>query len=235
MYAALFVPKFVREEIEITYKFEPLGKQPALPQDARKLRVNQEIRYLARNVIDKPVNHSSTPREDILVCDPENKATPFKEFLMEIVGSNPPQKIHLRELGELSAETQNQGMRYTLKTQTLKDVKPGQVVRAVLAIAKICRYADTDTWVTSYPAKQLRIKVDVAGSPPPDLEFWVDQAHRQKMVPVPESERPKALSYEWRLNFPILPYQGVMLRWRPRQRQSAMNGLPVEGSGATEL
>jgi hypothetical protein len=219
MYLALFVPKFVREEIEIRYRFEPLKVQPGLPLDARKLRVHQEISFQALNVTDTTVNHTSAPREDILIADPDNVETPFKEFLMEIVGadnSSGRQKIHLQEPAELREATTRDGMRYQLKTQTLYSVRPRQSVRVLLAIDKICRYADTDTWVTSYSAKGLRLSVEVAGNPRPDLEFWVDQSHRQKLIRVPQSERKNGLSQEWRLNFPILPYQGVMLRWRPK-------------------
>jgi len=218
MYLALFVPKFVREEIDIKYRFEPLKVQAALPLDARKLRVRQEISFLARNVTDKTVNHTSAPREDILIADEENSVTPFKEFLMEIEGvsnSGAGEKIHLKTPKELHDATTSEGMRYQLRTQTL-EVGPSQSVRVLLAIDKICRYADTDTWVTSYSAKSLKLSVEVAGNPLPDLEFWVDQSHRQKLVRVPESGRINPLSQEWRLNFPILPYQGVMLRWRPK-------------------
>jgi len=222
MYAALFVPKFVREEIEIRYKFERLGDEPALPQDARKLRIHQVITYLARNVVDKPVSHPSSPREDILVYDAENEDTPFKDFLMEIVGrggsKNTADTICLDTPAKLLAATTRQGMRYTLKRQTLEDIRPGEAVRAVLAIDKICRFADTDTWVTSTPAEGLTIKVEVAKDLAPVLEFCVDQAHRQKMIQIPESERTNQSTYEWRLDSPILPYQGVMLRWRPKQQ-----------------
>jgi len=224
MYTALFVPKFVREEIEIKYRFEPLEDQPGLPRDARKLRVRQEIWFRAINVTDTTVNHSSTPREDILIMDPVNPYTPFKEFLMEIVDTKNPgkpgQKIHLQEPGELVSATSNEGMRYKLKTQTLEKVAPGQSVHVLLVIEKVCRYADTDTWVTAYSAKNLKLSVELTGNPPPDLEFYVDQAHRHSLVPIPESTRRHALSYEWRLNYPILPHQGVMLRWRPRQNFS---------------
>lgn len=219
MYLALFVPKFVREEIEIKYRFEPLKVQPALPLDARKLRVRQEISFRALNVTDTTVNHTTAPREDLLIADPDNPATPFKEFLMEIVGagnsSKAGQRIHLQEVEELRKATTREGMRYQLKPQTL-EVGAGHSVRVLLVIEKICRYADTDTWVTSYSAKHLKLSVEVAGNPFPDLEFSVDQSHRQKLVRVPESERRNASSYEWRLDFPILPYQGVMLRWRPK-------------------
>jgi hypothetical protein len=233
MYMALFVPKFVREEIEIKYRFEPLKVEPALPLDARKLRVRQVISFVARNVTDKTVNHSSAPREDILIADDDNVATPFKEFLMEIVSDNNPNggpKIHLQDPQQLRAATTRQGMRYQLKTQTLYGVGPGQLVYVLLTIDKICRYADSDAWVTSYSAKRLKLTVEVVGNPLPDLEFWVDQSHRQKLVRVPESERQNASSYEWRLNFPILPYQGVMLRWRPRAIEVPTNPIAETGS-----
>lgn len=224
MYTALFVPKFIREEIEIKYRFEALKERPGLPREAQKLRVRQEISFRAINVTDTTVNHSSTPREDILIADEENPHTPFKEFLMEIVDTNsgtPGQNIHLQEPEELRSATSKDGMRYKLKTQTLENVGPGQSVHVVLVIEKVCRYADTDTWVTAYSAKNLKLSVELIGNPLPALEFWVDQAHRQSLVPIPESPRKHAVSYEWRLNYPILPHQGVMLRWRPRENFTA--------------
>jgi len=235
MYTALFVPKFVREEIEISYRFERLKAKSVLPLDAQKLRVRQQISFQARNVTDTTVSHSSGPREDILIEDPDNPDTPFKEFVMEIVGSDntsdPRHKIHLHEAAELSAATDKVGSRYQLKQQKL-NVGPGQAVRVVLVIEKLCRYADTDTWITSYAANGLRLRVELVGDPPPQLDFLVDQAHRQKLVPVPGSQRTNALSYEWRLNAPILRHQGVMLRWRPKRGTAPISAM--NGSGCSE-
>lgn len=215
--------------------FERLKAKSVLPLDAQKLRVRQQISFQARNVTDTTVSHSSGPREDILIEDPDNPDTPFKEFVMEIVGSDntsdPRHKIHLHEAAELSAATDKVGSRYQLKQQKL-NVGPGQAVRVVLVIEKLCRYADTDTWITSYAANGLRLRVELVGDPPPQLDFLVDQAHRQKLVPVPESQRTNALSYEWRLNAPILRHQGVMLRWRPKRGTAPISAM--NGSGCSE-
>lgn len=218
MYKALFLPNFIRENLEIKYTFISLPGEEFVPIDNRRLILRQAISFKAQNVTDKSARHLMGPRDEVLIRH-DGYPIAFREFLMEVVvpdNSSPSigQKVHLYG-DNLRANITMDGMRQILKTQEVL-VYPAQYVNVLIVLEKVCRYSDMDTWVTANSAKDLKLIVELSDEQFSILEFCVDQAHRQPLRKVPSSETHAPNSYTWRLDYAVLPYQGVMLRWRPR-------------------
>jgi hypothetical protein len=219
MYAALFNPKFVREDLRVTYTFSPLIKKEGKPDFVQDLLVLQQIvSYTARNVIDKTAKHSVRSKEYLLLEYP-GFDSPFKQFHMR--GSDARAAIHLtgneiREVVMNYSAHEKDKIWYTLGERTV-EVLPGECAEVRTVVEKVCRYADTKTWITKTAAKNLTLSVVVTDEKLyEELEFSVDQSHRQDLTLKPHDPK-NPMSYEWSLDYPILPNQGIILHWRPRR------------------
>ena len=222
MYKSLLVPKFVRENLEIKYTFIPLPDQEKVPLgDNKRLILKQTISFKARNITDQRVTYTMRPQDEVVIQH-DSYTIPFKELLMEVEDQKPyysieDQKVHLYGSG-LTKQIDTDysaGMSCILKMQKVR-VDPNQCVQVLIVVEKVCRYADMEAWVTANAAKDLKLIVELSDQQFSNLEFCAHQTHRQPLVKMPFSETKAPTSHTWRLDYPILPYQGVMLRWRPK-------------------
>lgn len=75
----------------------------------------------------------------------------------------------------------------------------------------------TKTWITKDPAKNLELTMSLTDKSLYDkLEFSVDQSHRRDLKLSDSSAAKSSMSYEWIINSPILPKQGIIIHWRPK-------------------
>jgi flagellar basal body-associated protein FliL len=219
MYKALLVPKFMRENLEVKYNFIPLpGQEEVSLDDKKRLILKQTISFKARNITDQRVTYTIRPQDEVVIKH-DGYTVPFKELLMEVENPNSyypieDNKVHLSG-SSLATKITTNGMSSILEVQKVR-VDPKQCVQVLLVTEKVCRYADMEAWVTAHAAKDLKLIVELSDKQFSNLEFCAHQTHRQPLVPVPSSATEAPTSYTWRLDYPILPYQGVMLRWRPK-------------------
>jgi hypothetical protein len=222
MYKALFEPHFSREQLEIRFVFRELTAEEMSHTSEHDLIVLQQIvSFRARNLTDQVVNHTIFAREYLLIEHPDFKI-PFKEFRMK--GSD--QTIHLKGTGLLEVVDRSTGaeeseMWHTMGPLTVS-VDPKAVAEVCTVVEKVCRDTDTKTWITKHAAENLTLKVALANRQLYEaLEFAVDQSHRQKLKKSDSSAVESAMSYEWTLDCPVLPCQGIILHWRRRRAHAA--------------
>jgi hypothetical protein len=213
MYRALIFPKFVREELTVKLVLSRLQDDKAVTPPEKLLVGEATFSFKAKNVTDKRVSLGMRPREEILIPHPG-----YEQVFIKFVMNGSEKTIDLDEAA-LAPVVRSEigGMRSVLDEQTVEvDAKESAGVSYV--VRKVYRYADTEAWVTRNAATALKLVVDIEDGLLKELDFCVDQAHRQELklaprMPVSEKGRHRL---EWDLNYPILPYQGVILRWRPK-------------------
>jgi hypothetical protein len=210
MYKSLFEPRFLREHLEIRFEFRPLQDgNPATSKDL--LILKQIVSFHARNITDTPADHTVIAREYMLIEHPMFK-TPFTEF--RIKGSD--KTIHLKKADIQSQEEKPDPFWHRIGPLVVK-VGPNDAAEVCVVVEKICRTADTKTWITRHAAKNLRIVVAVDDLELYDhLEFTVDQSHRLDLAKTDSSQVVSQRIHEWLLTSPVLPFQGIILHWRPK-------------------
>jgi hypothetical protein len=216
MYKSLFVPKFIREQLEINFTFRHLTdeEKQAAPGDDL-LVIQQTVKFNARNTTGRSVTHSVAAREYMLIDHPSFKA-PFKEFRMK--GSTEGDTVHLAgdTLASLVIKPTEDKTWYDLSRQSVT-VHPNEYAHTCSVVEKVCRYEDTKTWITKYAASGLKLTVTLLAKDLYEaLIFSVDQSHREELKKADSSAVKSPMSYQWDLNHPILPYQGIMLHWRKK-------------------
>jgi hypothetical protein len=222
MYKALFEPHFSREQLEIRFVFRELTAEEMSHTSEHDLIVLQQIiSFRARNLTDRIVDHTILAREYLLMDHPDFKI-PFKEFWMK--GSD--RTLHLKgtsllEVVDKRKEADESDMWHTMGPLTVS-VDPKAVAEVCTVVEKVCRDTDTKTWITKHAAENLTLKVALANRQLYEaLEFAVDQSHRQKLKRSDSSAVESAMSYEWTLDCPVLPCQGIILHWRRKKAHAA--------------
>jgi hypothetical protein len=224
MYEAIFVPKFVRENFRITFTFRPLTdaeEEQFRPADTGPpaeglLVIQQVVSFRAQNTTNQRVDYNAEPGEYMLVEHPAFP-TPFREYRM----SCGLDEQHLQGDDIVAASRRNRrpedgDIWHGLGRLTLK-VPPGGHVDVCSVVEEVCRYADTKTLRTTQPADGIGLTVVIKDRRLYEtLEFGVDQAHRMNLARLDSSELKASMTYQWELPYPILPSQGVMLHWRPK-------------------
>lgn len=223
MYKALFEPKFTREQLEVRFVFRELTEEETTHADEKDLIVLQQIvSFRARNLTDRIVDHTVLAREYLLIEHPDF-TIPFKEFRM--TGSD--RTIHLKGKEILAFVDKSKGieeseMWHTMGPLTVP-VNPKDVAEVCVVVEKVCRDTDTKTWITRHAAENLSLKVAMFSKRLYDtLEFTVDQSHRQALKRSDNSAVVSQMAYEWTLNCPVLPSQGVILHWRRKKIHAAL-------------
>lgn len=211
MYKALFEPKFLREHLEIAFGFRKLNaaEQAATPH-TDLLVLTQTIRFNARNITDRPTNHEFNGREYALIDHP-NFPTPFHDVFIK--GSDKTFNLTINDI--LAQETRPDPFWHRLGPLNVM-VAAKESAEICVVVEKVCRSTDTKTWITRHAANNLKVVIELADDALYNsMDFTVDQSHRVELKKNP-SLVPTLRKHEWNLNSPILPFQGIIVHWRPK-------------------
>lgn len=186
MRETLLTPAFVREDLTVTYTFED---KPG----ATTITVSRKVHFWARNITSRRAVHVMSPSEFVLLDDPTQ--TVFVECVMESDDKLYGDKMNVtRE--DIIQKMQSQPI----------SVNPNARVEVTLVVKKTCWRRDRDTWISKDAADGITLNVN-AGTLTGKLTFAVDRWHRKPLR--------KVNSQKWVLESSLLPYQGIILYWKP--------------------
>jgi len=211
VYQNIFTRKFARQNLEIAITLRPLTDEEQATYNVPALLVlTQTVTYDAKNISDDVADYHVHPQEYILISHPMF-LQPFHTFTASC-GSNLKSlnKPDIAKCVHLSED----GIWHKLAVPEIS-VPEGGVVHVISKVEMVCRDTDIKTWLTYHPADRLKLKVELDKALLGQFEFAVDQSHRLPLNVVP-SDTPRV--YEWKLEKPILPYQGIILYWRRKNR-----------------
>jgi len=86
-----------------------------------------------------------------------------------------------------------------------------QTLRVTARYTMIKERSDNEVWVSLYPSLKMHLNVHNSCQ---GLDLGADANHREGLKEVAVDER--SGHYEWELTRPILPYQGIVCWWRPK-------------------
>ena len=196
MYRGVFISKFMRKNLEVTYEFSP-GDDPL-----DELTVKRKVSFEDENIADVDVRHSFQPYE-YLDYSVTSETNPFESC--QVAG---------KPL-DVKPTSQDADGFVTLATKST-EVAAGGKVAIDYSVVKKRRTADTETWTTRFAATGLRIRVVVNDDDLfRKLKFTATLAHRAELKK--EIGSATAREHVWTINRSILPYRGLMLHWRLAQ------------------
>lgn len=154
----------------------------------------------------------------------ENVVVPIR--LMFPVPGNP----HLRDIAKLvnfaindralNAQEINAGneaaggnTEYLQRYLWERELAPGATVQVRATSTLIKDRSDNEIWTSLYPSKSMRLYVTMNCQ---DMAFGAAALHRESIKKVAGEEGDMG-HHEWELARPVLPYQGIVFWWRPKE------------------
>jgi hypothetical protein len=229
MYDILFFPRFLRRSLVITIKLRELSEteKQCDPTATNLLVLNQVVTYTAHNVSRGDAIHCVEPQEFILVPHMQFPQ-PFRSFTATPFGGAPV----ITDVQKCSSPDPDH-VQYHLTTKEVS-VPEGDKVNVVSEIELVCRDTDMRTWLTYYPADDLKLRVELSAELEGQLDLAVDQSHHDALT-VDKHTTDHHRKFGWEITRPVLPYQGVVVFWRRKdtlQQQKSQSSRSPHASGA---
>lgn len=202
--STIFETKLIRKDLKVAYEFlGPGPDQPKLPDNLIRYRVT--VSYTLHNPSQQEQKDDVVPYFHEVMPYNQNEG---RFVLFEVKSGAKP--VSLR--GE--SITVKDGTKRVLKLQQDDGVRlgPKESVGVIYTYETAGRIQDRTYFVSRLPASGIRLEVKT-GPGVPDLRFSADSLHRAPPKPVdPNAAEPR----EWVLTQGILPSQGVVLYWFPK-------------------
>ena len=215
VYKSVFRAGLLRKDMCVTYEFRSRAPNEK-PTDSgeRRLQIRITVSYHIQNRGSDPIDHRIEPyfQELLPLGDTEAKFTAFEVDDEEgkPVASAAELPLTVRRARYANLEERAR----TLDKPRLVRILPARTVTVRYAYETLRRFTDMAILVTHLPADSLTMKAVLCGDGVSDLEFAPDASHRQKPVLVSVRNKDDQCGYyEWKIEKPILPYQGIILHW----------------------
>ena len=206
----IFRYKLRRNDFTIVYQFEPAVDGTNTVGSDDKLKVTVTVSYTLRNIARRHLDHPLRHYFEMLLpgCDDQD----YKRFSIKgcMVEGEEEQVVWIGE--ELQKRLRTEGIRRVFNTRIR--VAPKKDAQVEFTYSMLKRAADTDIWLSTVPAKSLRI-IAVIDRKLYNLQFWPDAVHWDSPILVRHVPEGRLRTYEWCINSIILPNQGIILLWRP--------------------
>jgi hypothetical protein len=203
----VFAAKFVREKLSLRYEFDIFDAgDPDQPVEFVKVRhtVSYQLRNTGRDPEKFRIRHYF---ENVAPSSQHrDRFTAFHvEGLSETIA---PNETALKEM------VTQEGIRQCLHTRI--EVPPTAPAIVSYTYEAVRRISDSETWISTLPANGIRITAVVLNKSLSGLCFYPDSAHRLDPKRLSGDTSEECCFHEWEIASAVLPYQGVMLYWHPR-------------------
>jgi hypothetical protein len=195
----IFASKLRRDELALDYEFWDAGEDAV----GIRLTVNYVVvnsskgkaRYLVAHYFENTVSITGPDGFTSLRVDGAGHALHFEQ-------------------PELAQLTKRAGIRRVLVGPEI-DVPANQSVRVRYCYETVRRMSDSEVWITTLPASDLRLTVALLDEKVATLSFVPDASHRNEPELVSDAPETRSRLLHWRITNGLLPYQGVVLYWCP--------------------
>lgn len=244
LYQTLFKIKFMRKQLELVYEFS-CAPQEALPVDERTettsqdelLKVSLTVSYILKNMSkdsdDPKIRHYF---ENVLTLD-HDRYSQFTALTLGPIGHervvplNDPKYterkdkkkiVHykINDKQEITIVFSQEHIRHKMYIYDLT-VPPESAFSVRYTYETLRRRRDAELWVSTVAAEGLSIEAAITDDRLGDLEFHPDASHGQKPDPHYNEQRSDSRVLHWTITRGVLPYQGVILHWKPKDKQKA--------------
>jgi hypothetical protein len=206
----IFASKLMRDGLHLQYEFESV---PGREDLGVRLTVSYDIVNTSRSKESVLIRHYF---ENILLADGDPDC--FTALLIE--GAGGTTRLARAQLAGLVKKV---GIRRVL-TGPRVDVSQDRPIHVSYSCEFITRRADLQVWITSLPATSLRLTVALVDRGLDDLAFATEASHREEPELLTRAPQEGTRVFEWSIGSGVLPYQGIVLYWCPKDRMTAATG-----------
>ncbi|MCI0561103.1 MAG: hypothetical protein MN733_21670 [Nitrososphaera sp.] len=202
----VFKAKVIREHHKNDYHFTEIPTDGQADADFLKrfLKVDITADYMLRNISDEEI---SIPIRLGFPVPPLPRFSSFVKVHKISIGGQELTAVQIAE-GDRSAEDPPARIRYAW----CRKAAANATIHVVANYTLIKERSDNEVWQTLYPGRgmELTANINVQG-----LEFGVHPLHEKNLIKL--SGVGDTGTHRWVLDGPVLPHQGMIIWWRPKE------------------